>query len=110
VDVSDFDFNPSFFPRIQTDKGQDIYSYYFVKKNHAHTKGFVGYHTNLTSAKKDKRVGLNAYYTIPISIAGEYKSNIVITTEDATKFMSHPKTREKLKQCSVVIIYQPPRK
>lgn len=100
---------PSLFPKIWDESGVIIYEASMVTPKYITHHGLVQYTYSLIDAKKQRRVGINPYYAVPISIFGhKYRCNPVILRKHSEILFSHPDTRKALKQGRVIFIIDKP--
>ncbi|TGK86676.1 hypothetical protein EHQ24_03440 [Leptospira noumeaensis] len=104
VDARHLNFKRALFPKIQTDRGLDIYSPVYVKEAYAIETGYIVYREEQTGKGIEAKVGKNPYFVLALGTAGKNQTDLIIPTDEAAKFLSHPETRKNLTRCRVLIL------
>lgn len=104
VDARHLNVKRALFPKIQTDRGLDIYSPLYVKEAYAMETGYIVYREDQTGKGTDSKVGKNPYFVLALGTAGKNQTDLVIPTDEAAKLLSHPETRKNLTRCRVLIL------
>ena len=103
IDVSHLEFQPSLLPRITTERGEDIYAYYFQDFQYLQKFGVVEYQTK-EKTNTSKRIGKQPYRVMATSVSGKNGTDVVITSEEANRFLGNPKNQEILKKGKILIL------
>ncbi|MDZ4726766.1 MAG: hypothetical protein SH817_11465 [Leptospira sp.] len=104
VDARHLDLKKALFPKIQSDRGLDIYSPVYVKEGYAIETGYIVYRTDATESNFAKRVGKNPFFIVGLGVAGKNQTDIILPTDEVAKLLSHPETRKNLTRCRVMIL------
>ncbi|TGL54018.1 hypothetical protein EHQ55_00215 [Leptospira meyeri] len=104
VDARHLNLKHALFPKIQTDRGLDIYSPLYVKEAYAMETGYIVYREEQLGKGIESKVGKNPYFVLALATAGKNQTDLVIPTDEAAKFLSHPETRKNLTRCRVLIL------
>ncbi|TGL90506.1 hypothetical protein EHQ68_03480 [Leptospira congkakensis] len=104
VDARHLNLKRALFPKIQTDRGLDIYSPVYVKEAYAIETGYIVYREEQTGKGIEAKVGKNPYFVLALGTAGKNQTDLIIPTDEAAKFLSHPETRKNLTRCRVLIL------
>lgn len=104
VDARHLNVKRALFPKIQTDRGLDIYSPLYVKEAYAMETGYIVYREDQTGKGTEAKVGKNPYFVLALGTAGKNQTDLVIPTDEAAKLLSHPETRKNLTRCRVLIL------
>ncbi|MBM9547291.1 hypothetical protein JWG40_09710 [Leptospira sp. 201903074] len=104
VDARHLNLKRALFPKIQTDRGLDIYSPLYVKEAYAIETGYIVYREEQTGKGTEAKVGKNPYFVLALGLAGKNQTDLIIPTDEAAKFLSHPETRKNLTRCRVLIL------
>lgn len=104
VDARHLNLKHALFPKIQTDRGLDIYSPLYVKEAYAMETGYIVYREEQLGKGIEAKVGKNPYFVLALATAGKNQTDLVIPTDEAAKLLSHPETRKNLTRCRVLIL------
>ncbi|MCG6140838.1 hypothetical protein [Leptospira mtsangambouensis] len=104
VDARHLNLKHALFPKIQTDRGLDIYSPLYVKEAYAMETGYIVYREEQFGKGIEAKVGKNPYFVLALATAGKNQTDLVIPTDEAAKLLSHPETRKNLTRCRVLIL------
>lgn len=104
VDARHLNLKKALYPKIQTDRGLDIYSPLYVKDAYAIETGYIVYKEDQTGKGVEAKVGKNPYFVLALGTAGKNQTDLVIPTDEAAKFLSHPESRKNLTRCRVLIL------
>ncbi|MGE8719893.1 hypothetical protein ACO2KH_01035 [Leptospira terpstrae] len=104
VDARHLNVKRALFPKIQTDRGLDIYSPLYVKEAYAMETGYIVYREDQTGKGTEAKVGKNPYFVLALGTAGKNQTDLVVPTDEAAKLLSHPETRKNLTRCRVLIL------
>ena len=104
VDARHLSVKRALFPKIQTDRGLDVYSPYYVKDAYAIETGYIVYREDQNGKTFENKVGKNPYFVLALSTAGKNQTDLVIPTDEAAKFLSHPESRKNITRCRVLIL------
>ncbi|TGL10472.1 hypothetical protein [Leptospira meyeri] len=104
VDARHLNLKHALFPKIQTDRGLDIYSPLYVKEAYAMETGYIVYREEQLGKGIEAKVGKNPYFVLALATAGKNQTDLVIPTDEAAKLLSHPESRKNLTRCRVLIL------
>lgn len=104
VDARHLKLKKALYPKIQTDRGLDIYSPLYVKEAYAIETGYIVYKEDQLGKGVEAKVGKNPYFVLALGTAGKNQTDLVIPTDEAAKFLSHPESRKNLTRCRVLIL------
>lgn len=104
VDARHLNLKHALFPKIQTDRGLDIYSPLYVKEAYAMETGYIVYREEQLGKGIEAKVGKNPYFVLALATAGKNQTDLVIPTDEVAKLLSHPETRKNLTRCRVLIL------
>lgn len=104
VDARHLSVKRALFPKIQTDRGLDVYSPFYVKDAYAIETGYIVYREDQNGKTFENKVGKNPYFVLALSTAGKNQTDLVISTDEAAKFLSHPESRKNITRCRVLIL------
>ncbi|EMJ86997.1 hypothetical protein [Leptospira meyeri] len=104
VDARHLNLKHALFPKIQTDRGLDIYSPLYVKEAYAMETGYIVYREEQLGKGIESKVGKNPYFVLALATAGKNQTDLVIPTDEAAKLLSHRETRKNLTRCRVLIL------
>ncbi|MCW7492167.1 hypothetical protein ND861_05795 [Leptospira sp. 2 VSF19] len=104
IDARHLNLKKALYPKIQTDRGLDIYSPLYVKEAYAIETGYIVYKEDQTGKGVEAKVGKNPYFVLALGTAGKNQTDLVIPTDEAAKFLSHPESRKNLTRCRVLIL------
>ncbi len=104
VDARHLDLNKALLPRIQSDRGLDIYSPAYVKEGYAIESGYIVYRNDANQSNWAKRVGKNPFFVMGLSVSGKNKTDIILPSDEVAKLLSHPETKKQLTRCRVMIL------
>ncbi|TGN08312.1 hypothetical protein [Leptospira ilyithenensis] len=104
VDARHLDLRQSLFPKIQSDRGLDIYSPVYVKESYAIETGYVIYRTDNNERYLEKRVGKNPFFVLALGLAGKNQTDLILPSDEVAKLLSHPDSRKNLTRCKVMIL------
>ncbi|MCW7490092.1 hypothetical protein [Leptospira meyeri] len=104
VDARHLNLKHALFPKIQTDRGLDIYSPLYVKEAYAMETGYIVYREEQLGKGIEAKVGKNPYFVLALATAGKNQTDLVIPSDEAAKLLSHPESRKNLTRCRVLIL------
>ena len=106
IDARNIGFNPSLFPIVYDEDGNEIYDLAYINRDVLSTNAYVVYSKDpfLTNQNIIKIVGENPYKVVAWRPRGRFSSDLVIGNEDASIIMSSKKLRNAIKNCKVVFI------
>lgn len=96
--------HPSLFPKIWTDAMELIYEKNMVEPSIALRKGLVSYADRINEKEFAERIGNDPLRIKAQKVFGVYRTDPVISREDALKILSAPQNLELLKNGKVIII------
>ncbi|GBF49108.1 hypothetical protein LPTSP4_06180 [Leptospira ryugenii] len=104
VDARHLNLKTALFPRIQTDRGLDIYSPHYVKEGYSIETGYIMYRTDSEEKNWLKRVGDKPFFVVALGVAGRNQTDLILPSEEVAKLLSHKETRKNLTRCKVLIL------
>ncbi|MDF3820116.1 hypothetical protein P3G55_09410 [Leptospira sp. 96542] len=104
VDARHLDLKQALYPKIQTDRGLDIYSPLYTKEAYVIETGYIVYRKDYTEKNVEQKVGKNPYFVLALGTAGKNQTDLILPTDEAAKFLSHPESRKNLTRCRVLIL------
>lgn len=104
VDARHLTINKAVLPKIQTDRGLDIYSPYYAKEAYVIEKGYITYGTEAKEKFSELIVGKNPFYVLALSVAGKNQTDLILPSDEVAKLISHPESRKNLTRCRVLIL------
>jgi len=104
VDARHLNLRPSLFPKIQSDRGLDIYSPVYVKESYSIETGYVMYRTDNNERYLEKRVGKNPFFVLALGLSGKNQTDLILPSDEVAKLLSHPDSRKSLTRCRVMIL------
>lgn len=104
IDLRGMDVNEALAPRIYSQTGQLIYGPEFVMQKIGTQRGLISYANDMTDPELKIRAGEEAFFTVALSTKGAYKTDVVISNQDAGRLMQHTVTLENLQKCRVVFL------
>ena len=104
IDLRGMEVNEALAPRIYSQTGQMIYGPEYIHHKIGVQRGIVAYAYDMTDAEVKIRAGEAAYFTVALATKGFYKTDVVISNQDAARLMQHAVTLENLQKCRVVFL------
>ncbi|TGN18579.1 hypothetical protein [Leptospira idonii] len=104
VDARHLNLKQALFPRIQSDRGLDVYSPVYVKEAYVIETGYVVYRTDHEEKNFEKRVGKNPFFVMGLGVSGKNGTDIILPSDEVAKLLSHPESRKNLTRCRVMIL------
>jgi hypothetical protein len=104
VDARHLNLKKALFPKIQSDRGLDVYSPVYVKEGYAIETGYIVYRTDADAKNWEKRTGKNPFFIVGLGVSGKNQTDIILPADEVTKLLSHPETRKNLMRCRVMIL------
>ncbi len=104
VDARGLHARPAMSPKILDESGAEVYGSMVVSKEYAVQQGVSGYARDLTAAQGNNRVTSNPVTVKGLSAEGTGKSDIKISTDDASKLRSVKENIDFMKKCRVMIV------
>ncbi len=104
VDARHLDIKKAIYPKIQSDRGVDIYSPLLVRESYAIETGYVHYRKNPMDNENQAIVGKNPYMVVALGLSGKNETDLILPSNEVAKIIAHPETRKALKQCRVLIL------
>ncbi len=101
IDATGIELKPAMSPKIIVEDGKEIYARESASQEHSVKQGLVGYAKSIDDAKNLKRVGEVPLIVRAIDAKGSYKTNPVISKQDAKK-ISHSK--DIFNNCAVAFV------
>jgi hypothetical protein len=104
VDARHLALKKALFPKIQSDRGLDVYSPYYVKEGYAIETGYIVYRNDTDPKNWEKRAGKNPFFIVGLGVSGKNQTDIILPADEVAKLFSHPETRKNLTRCRVMIL------
>ncbi|MCZ8342915.1 MAG: hypothetical protein O9301_07785 [Leptospira sp.] len=104
VDARHLKLNKALLPKIQTDRGLDIYSPIYTKEAYAIEKGYIHYSKDTKERFVERIVGKNPYFVLGLGVSGKNQTDIILPTDEVVKLLSHPDSRKNITRCRVLIL------
>lgn len=104
VDARHLKLNKALLPKIQTDRGLDIYSPLYTKEPYAIEKGYIHYSKDTKEKLTEKVVGNNPYFVLGLGVTGKNQTDVILPTDEVVKLLSHPESRKNITRCRVLIL------
>jgi len=104
IDLRGMEVNEALAPRIYSQTGQLIYGPEFIMQKIGVQRGIIAYVNSMDDPEAKIRAGSSAYFTVGLSTRGQYKTDVVVSSRDATRIMQHIKTLESLQKCRVIFL------
>ncbi len=101
------ELTPSLFPKIWDSSMNLVYEKNMVDPELARVRGIVHYASSLDEAELSDRVGDDPLRIVAREVFGIYRTDPVISREDALKILTRPENRKLLEQGRVVIVCDP---
>ncbi|MCK5541418.1 MAG: hypothetical protein KAI40_01915 [Desulfobacterales bacterium] len=103
LDARGLKFEPSLYPVIKNEYGEEIYSAVFINREYAAQYGVCKYFCSMEKAVVNKRVGENPLVLKALRL-GEDKNSIILNKSDAEKIEKLIERHSFFKECRVVIV------
>ncbi|MDH5717187.1 MAG: hypothetical protein OEZ22_06080 [Spirochaetia bacterium] len=104
IDARKLELLPSFAPKIYDQNGRLIYGPEFVPEKTGKLRGVAGYVSKIEDKEVELRAGKKPLLIIAVETLGNYKTNVVILSNDAKKIFDHKQNLENLRKCRVVFL------
>jgi hypothetical protein len=104
VDASGLGLRPAMAPKVLDEQGNEIYGSKFVSREYAVDIGMVGYDKNLDKAKQNERVADTPLVVKAVKTTGPNKTDVVLSSTDASKIHSLASNMNFLQHCKVMFI------
>ncbi len=104
VDARHLKVKKALFPKIQSDRGLDVYSPFYVKEGYAIETGYVAYRDDEDPKNWEKRAGKNPFFIVALGVSGKNQTDLILPADEVAKFLSHPETRKNLMRCRVLVL------
>jgi hypothetical protein len=104
VDARHLKINKAIFPKIQSDRGLDVYSPIYVKEGYVIETGYVVYRDDAEAVNYEKKVGKNPFFIVALGVGGKNQTDVILPADEVAKLLSHPDTRKNLTRCRVMIL------
>lgn len=101
IDATGVELKPAMSPKIIVEDGKEIYTRENANQEYAIKIGLVGYAKSIEDAKNLKRVGEAPLIVKAIETSGSYKTNPVISKQDAKKISQN---KDIFNNCAVVVV------
>ncbi|MBN1782839.1 LPP20 family lipoprotein [bacterium] len=104
VDASGLGLRPAMAPKILDEQGNEIYGSKFVSREYAVDIGMVGYDKNVQKAARNERVADTPLVVKGMKAAGPNKTDVMVSSADATKIHNTAANMNYLQHCKVMFI------
>lgn len=104
IDLRNMDATEALAPRIYTQTGRLIYGPEYIHQKIGIQRGIVAYVNSMDDPEVKIRAGEEPFYTVALSTKGLYKTDVVISNQDAGRILQHKITLENLQKCRVIFI------
>jgi len=104
VDCKGLGVRPAMAPKIVDEQGNEIYGSKFVSRQWAVEIGMVGYDKDLNRARQNDRVTNNPLILKAVQASGPNKTDVVISSADATLVHQAAANQNFLDKCKVMFI------
>jgi len=104
IDCKGLGIRPAMAPKILDEQGNEIYGSKFVSRDWAVEIGMVGYDKDLNRARQNDRVAHTPLVVKGISASGPNKTDVVISSADATMIHQAATNQNFLDKCKVMFI------
>lgn len=104
IDCKGLGVRPAMAPKILDEQGNEIYGSKFVSRDWAVEIGMVGYDKDLNRARQNDRVAHTPLVVKGISASGPNKTDVVISSADATMIHQAATNQNFLDKCKVMFI------
>jgi hypothetical protein len=105
VDARKLGLRPALVPKILNQKGELVYSSQSLEQRDLIKMGLVGYAKDVDAAAKNQRVTADPYVIPGMNAAGEKKTDVVISNQEAQIIMTTAPYTGYLKNGRVMIVY-----
>jgi hypothetical protein len=104
IDCRGLSVKPALSPRVLDSDGREIYGSAYVTKEWAVKHGVVGYSKDVAAAAKLDRIGKNPGQVKAVKVAGDNKTDVVLSESDAADIRSAAKNLKFLSECRVILV------
>ncbi len=104
VDARHLNIKKALFPRIQSDRGLDVYAPVYVKEGYAVETGYIVYREDASPENWIKRAGKNPFFIVALGVSGKNQTDVILPADEVAKLLSHPETKKNLMRCRVMIL------
>ena len=104
IDCTGLGLRPAMAPKVMNEQGEEIYGSRFVSREYAVDIGMAGYEKDVNRARMNERVADNPLVVRAIETAGPNKTDVIISTADATKVHNAAANMNFLQHCKVMFI------
>jgi hypothetical protein len=104
VDARELGIRPAMAPRILDERGEEIYGSKYVSREFAVDIGMAAYDKDVDRARMNERVADNPLIVKGIKAAGPNKTDVVISSADATMIHNVASNMNFLQHCKVMLI------
>jgi len=104
VDCKELGVRPAMAPKIVDEQGNEIYGSKFVSRQWAIEIGMVGYDKDLNRARQNDRVTNNPLVIKGLQASGPNKTDVVISSADASLIHQAAANQNFLDKCKVMFI------
>jgi len=104
IDARGLEFEPTLYPTIVSEQGNEIYSSLFISREFAVQYGICTYMCSLEGAIKEKRVGHHPLVFKGLRKSSNENASIVISMADTKQIEKTAERHLFLKECRVIIV------
>lgn len=106
VDVRGLRVMPSLSPRIVDERGREVYGAAFVSREFAVQNRVSGYVRKTGEGESFGRAGEKPLFARGLRVAGEGRTDVVISNADAERLMEEPGNIAFMRECKVVMVLE----
>lgn len=104
VDARGLGIRPAMAPKVLDEGGEEVYGSRYVSREYAVDIGMVGYEKDINRARINERIADNPLIVKAIQSSGPNKTDVVISSIDATKIHNAAANMNFLQHCKVMFI------
>ncbi len=104
IDARGLDLNPALVPTIRDKDGREIYGAAFISREFAVQGGVASYMREMGTAVQHPKVSPNPLVVKGLKTEGVGKSDIIISTSNASKIFGSSEHLSLLRSCKVIIV------
>jgi hypothetical protein len=104
IDARELEFEPTLYPTIVSEQGNEIYSSLFISREFAVQHGVCAYVCNMDKAIQNKRIGSHPLVFKGLRKSSNENASIVISMADTKQIEKTAERHLFLKECRVIIV------
>lgn len=104
IDCRNLNLNPCLFPRVKTDRGDDVYSVNFCPADYLSENGLTLYLSDIQDIYSNSRIGYSPLRINAVGVGGRNRTDPIISQFDAVKIHGSKNGLDLLAKCRVVLI------